>query len=208
MPDFSNFLEVQTRTPWGRTLADFAAFCTPPPASVILDVGCGPGLLPLLLAQSGSRSLGVDLDFGLLTAHLAPNLVQSDALCLPFRAEAFDLVTASNLLFLLDDPAAALREWARILRPGGSLCLLNPSDCLSLASAGTIAQERKLDGASRESLLGWARNAEEHARWTESETGALFAEARLILAESVLRVGPGFARFSRGVKPATQAHPT
>lgn len=208
MPDFSNFLEVQTRTPWGRTLADFAAFCAPPPDSVILDVGCGPGLLPLLLAQSGSRSLGVDLDFGLLAARLAPNLAQADALRLPFPAEAFDLVTASNVLFLLDDPAAALREWARILKPHGMLCLLNPSDRLSLASAGTIVQERKLDGASRESLLGWARNAEEHTRWTESETGALFAEARLILAESVLRVGPGFARFSRGRKPATRAHPT
>jgi ubiquinone/menaquinone biosynthesis C-methylase UbiE len=202
MPDFSNFLEVQTRTPWGRTLADFAAFCAPRPDSVLLDVGCGPGLLPLLLAQSGSRSLGVDLDLGLLAARLAPNLAQADALRLPFPAEAFDLVTASNLLFLLDDPAAALREWARVLRPGGSLCLLNPSERLNLATAGTIVQERKLEGAARDSLLGWAANAEAHVRWTEGETGALFAEAGLALAESTLRVGPGFARFSRGIQSA------
>jgi SAM-dependent methyltransferase len=207
MPDFSNFLEIQTRTPWGRTLAEFASFCDPKPDAVILDVGCGPGQLPFLFARSGSRSLGVDLDFSLLAGRLASSLAQADALRLPFPTASFDLVTATNVLFLLNEPVTALREWTRILKPRGTICLLNPSNRLNPASAGTIAEQRNLDEMARESLLGWARNAEDHVRWTEGETRSLFMEAGLVLTESVLRVGPGFARLSRGIKPAGRDHP-
>jgi ubiquinone/menaquinone biosynthesis C-methylase UbiE len=201
MPDFSNFLEIQTQTPWGRTLTEFASFCDPQPASLILDVGCGPGLLPLLFARRGCRSLGVDLDLGLLAARIAPSLAQADGLRLPFPAESFELITATNLLFLLDDPVRALHEWARALKSQGSLCLLNPSERMSIRAATQLADERGLDGTARASLLGWARNAEDHVRWTEIETRLLLAEAGFGRTESVLRVGPGFARFSRGIKP-------
>lgn len=197
LSDFSNFLDVQTKTAWGRTLAEFASFCDPRPASVILDVGCGPGLLPALFAQRGYKAFGVDFDFGLLTTRLAPNLTQADAFELPFKPSTFDLVTATNLLFLLDDPVRALREWKRVLVPDGKLCLLNPSEKLSLSAARRLADERGLGGTARESLLNWAFNAEAHFRWTENETRELLSRAGLRLEESVIRVGPGFARFAR-----------
>ena len=197
MSDFSNFLEVQTKTGWGRTLAEFAAFCAPRSASVVLDVGCGPGLLPALFTQRGCRSFGVDHDFELLASDLIPSLVQADALRLPFQSAAFNLVTATNLLFLLEDPDRALNEWRRILAPDGELCLLNPSENLSLAAARRLADERGLAGTARESLLNWAHNAESHFRWTEDETGDLLTQAGFRLDVSVLRVGLGFARFAR-----------
>ena len=197
MNDFSNFLDVQTKTAWGRTLAEFASFCAPRPASVVLDVGCGPGLLPALFAQRGCKSFGVDLDFGLLATRLVPALAQADALKLPFHTSTFNLVTATNLLFLLDDPVRALQEWKRVLVAGGELCLLNPSENLGVAAARRLADERGLEGTARESLLNWAHNAETHFRWTENETREHLSRVGLRLEESVLKVGPGFARFTR-----------
>lgn len=197
MSDFSNFLDVQTKTAWGRTLAEFASFCNPRPASVILDVGCGPGLLPALFADRGCKVFGVDFDLGLLTSRLVPSLAQADAFALPFEPSTFNLVTATNLLFLLDDPVRALLEWKRVLEPGGELCLLNPSEKLSILAARRLADERELDGTARESLLNWAHNAETHFRWTESETDKLLSRTGFRMEESTLRVGPGFARFAR-----------
>ena len=197
MSDFSNFLNVQTDTAWGRTLAEFASFCNPKPASLILDIGCGPGLLPAIFAREGHTAFGIDTDFSLLSSSLSSNLVQADALHLPVRTSNFNLVTATNLLFLLDDPLAALHEWARVLAPSGELCLLNPSENLSIPAAKKLADERGLKGTARESLLHWAQLAESHFHWTEDETRNLLSQAGLRFEESVLRVGPGFARFVR-----------
>jgi len=195
--DFSNFLEVQTKTPWGRTLEEFASFCAPKPASRVLDIGCGPGLLPAIFAHAGHTVFGIDTDFSLLSSSLSPNLIQADAQTLPFQLATFNLVTATNVLFLLDDPLLALREWRRVLAPDAELCLLNPSENLSIPAAKRLANERGLDGTARESLLIWAKNAESHFHWTESETRELLIQAGLRLEEYRLRVGPGFARFVR-----------
>jgi len=200
MPNFSDFLEVQTQTAWGRSLADFAAFCDPEPAVLTLDVGCGPGLLPAIFAEKGCRSLGIDTDLSLLTSHLSLALAAADAFSLPFPTGMFDLVTAVNLIFLLDDPIRALQEMVQVLNPSGQVCLLNPSEHISVEAATHLADARGLDGKGRGSLLNWARNAEEHFRWTEGETKVLLASASMELMESTLRVGPGFARYVRARK--------
>lgn len=199
MSDFSNFLEIQTKTAWGRALAEFASFCDPQPASLILDIGSGPGLLPAIFAREGHVVFGVDHDFELLGSGLIPALSQADATNLPFEYSSFNLVTATNLLFLLDDPLAALHEWTRVLAPDGELCLLNPSEYLSLDSASRLADEHNLNGTARASLLRWAKNAEDFFCWTETETRDLLSQAGLRLEESILRIGPGFARFVRAV---------
>jgi len=107
------------------------------------------------------------------------------------------LITATNVLFLLDDPLTALRAWTGLLAPDGVLCLLNPSENLNVAAATDLADSRRLDDTARESLLFWAHNAETYFCWTEAETRELLGRAGLKLGESVLRVGPGFARFVR-----------
>ena len=211
--DFSNFLEVQTKTAWGRTLAEFASFCVPslmsnlhpeldegrrsPSRRMVLDIGTGPGLLPAIFARGDHTVFGLDADFSLLASLLSPNLIQADALHLPFQPATFNLITASNVLFLLDDPLRALHEWKRVLSPDGELCLLNPSETLSVSAAEQLADARGLEGTARESLRNWAHNAETHFRWTEIETRELLSRAGLHLEESALRVGPGFARFTR-----------
>ena len=47
---------------------------------------------------------------------------------MPFKAESIDAVTGHSVLYLLADPAAALAECWRVLRPGGRLLVMEPND--------------------------------------------------------------------------------
>ena len=202
-PDSEYFSELQIKTGWGRVLARFCDWIRPQAGWLTLDVGCGPGLLPALLAQRGCRSLGIDLDLEMLQpTPLYPQLAAADVLHLPFPEKEFDLITSSNLLFLLADPQSALREMARLLRPEGQIAVLNPSEHLTVATATQLANQRHLSGLARASLLNWATRAEAHFQWTEPETVRLFSAAGLYLVETRVVMGPGFARFARGVLPA------
>jgi len=141
--DFSNFLNVQTKTAWGRTLAEFASFCDPEPGSLIVDVGCGPGLLPAIFARNGHIAFGIDSDFSLLSSLLSLNLIQADALALPFPPGTFHLVTATNLLFLLDDHLEPGPD--RFQSLGENLETLVMDD--PTARAGRELEEWRLDNA-------------------------------------------------------------
>ena len=105
--DSSYFLELQTKTGWGAILRSFATWLDPKPASLILDVGCGPGLLPAILAQNGCRAVGIDSSFAMFRDALHPDLILADTYSLPFPPSTFHFLTASNLLFLLSKPLYA-----------------------------------------------------------------------------------------------------
>lgn len=99
---------------------------------LVLDVGCGPGYLASVLAARGATAVGVDTSAGMLRraslggAVAVPRLVRGDALQLPFRDGAFDVVVSTGLLGLLSPPRRrrALVEMARVGR--GDLRLLEP----------------------------------------------------------------------------------
>jgi demethylmenaquinone methyltransferase / 2-methoxy-6-polyprenyl-1,4-benzoquinol methylase len=95
------------------------------PGERVLDVGAGTGVSTEELAQSGAYAVGADLSQGMLrtgkqTRPEVP-LLAGDALRLPFPDETFDAVTISFALRNIPDPEAALREMARVTRPGGRL---------------------------------------------------------------------------------------
>jgi ubiquinone/menaquinone biosynthesis C-methylase UbiE len=199
MPDADYFSALQSQTGWGRVLVCFRDWIKPQAGWLTLDVGCGPGLLPALLAQAGCRSLGVDRDFAMFRPNpLCPNVGVADVSHLPFPTQHFDLITASNLLFLLSDPQAALREMVWLLRPEGQIATLNPSEHLTIKTATALVDERGLSGLARETLLNWAVRAEAHFHWNEFQTAQLFASAGLELIATHTTMGPGFARFGRG----------
>jgi SAM-dependent methyltransferase len=197
--DSGYFLELQTKTGWGKTLFNFAEWCAPGRGWACLDVGCGPGLFPAILAEMGCLAVGVDLDPQMFKpTPLHARVVLGDVAFLPFVPRCFDLVTAVNLLFLLDEPEIALRKMSQLLRPGGKLAMLNPSELIDEDAASNFAIERGLEGLARDTLVNWAKRATVHHRWTENSTAMLYHQAGLKLMGTDLRIGPGFARFSWG----------
>ncbi|MFC6018695.1 demethylmenaquinone methyltransferase [Plantactinospora solaniradicis] len=95
------------------------------PDDQVLDVGAGTGVSTAELATSGAYAVGLDLSIGMLRAgrRVRPEvpLLAGDALRLPFPDESFDAVTISLALRNVVDTEAALREMARVTRPGGRL---------------------------------------------------------------------------------------
>lgn len=197
--DSEYFHQLQTDTGWNRTLLSFADWCSPTPGWLILDVGCGPGLLPAIFARLGCRSIGVDSDPAMFApAPLHPIVAVADIYDLPFSPGSFDMITASNLVFMLEKPIVALNHMKMMLRLGGKLAMLNPTESLTELSAIEFASQKGLDGLARDSLVNWARRATAHYHWTESETRQLYSNSGLTFVESATKVGPGFARFSSG----------
>ena len=90
-------------------------------------MGVGTGLdLPLL--PEGLEVVGVDLTHSMLL-HARPRgdalLVEGDCQRLPFQDRSFDHVIMHLILAVVPEPAAALREAVRVLRPGGQLLVLD-----------------------------------------------------------------------------------
>lgn len=200
-PKPAEFQYIQTATAWNRTLGTFARWCNPQPNERVLDIGCGPGLLPAIFASLGCRATGIDLDEAMFRpAPLYQNVVNGDAIQLPFGNGTFELVTVSNLLFYLPQPDEALAEMGRVLTPDGRIGLINPSPGLSVSAATALAEQRKLDDAARATLISWAERAENHQRWSPEELQQMAKETGLEIRAWEYRVGPGFALFAMARK--------
>jgi demethylmenaquinone methyltransferase / 2-methoxy-6-polyprenyl-1,4-benzoquinol methylase len=97
------------------------------PGDTVLDVATGTGAVAAeLLRQKGCTVVGVDQSTEML-AEATPRLpaevelVEGDADHLPFPDASFAALTFTYLMRYVDDPAATLRELARVVRPGGTL---------------------------------------------------------------------------------------
>ncbi len=98
----------------------------------VLDVGCGDGTLALVAAQHGAaRVAGCDPDPRMIARAIAQaargnatiELAVARSQALPFADDSFDVVTCITVLAFVPDAAGAIREMARVLRPGGRLVI-------------------------------------------------------------------------------------
>lgn len=153
------------------------------PGPRVLDLGVGPGTSALETPPGRVQAhLGLDRSVDMLRraaraarsrgARLA--LLGGDALALPIRDGALDGITGHSLLYLLPDPAAALAEVRRVLRPGGRAAFLEPR-------AGRPSLRAAFRGGARcaASLLLWRGMSRLHGRFDEAELVALLEGAGL-----------------------------
>jgi demethylmenaquinone methyltransferase/2-methoxy-6-polyprenyl-1,4-benzoquinol methylase len=132
---------------WRRALVSEVA---PRDGQRVLDVATGTGMVAAeLLARADCKVVGIDQSPQMLAAararfaHLAParpsasspesarepaptrvELIEGEAERLPFDDASFDALTFTYLLRYVDDPAATVRELARVVRPGGRVASL------------------------------------------------------------------------------------
>ncbi|SBT48849.1 methyltransferase domain-containing protein [Micromonospora auratinigra] len=107
-----------------------------PPASgqdaLLVDLGCGAGLLAPHLVGKGYRHVGVDLTRSALVQAAAHGVtvLNGDATAVPLADRCADVVSAGELLEHLPDWRRAVAEACRLLRPGGLLVLDTLNDTL------------------------------------------------------------------------------
>src|SRR3972149_1229590 len=143
------FAQVQATPGWDAIVQSFARFAAVPPQSRVLDVGCGPGSLARRLARARPSGAGIAADPLMIdrAQYLATEISGATfelggVRKLRFSDGSFDAVLATNVLFLIPDPLAGLREMARVGRPGGVVGMLNPSPNLTIAAAESPACSR------------------------------------------------------------------
>ncbi len=95
------------------------------PGAVLVDLGCGAGLLAPHLAGKGYRHIGVDLSWTALSQGREHGVepVLGDVLAIPLPDASADCVVAGEILEHVTDLRAAVTEACRLLRPGGLLVL-------------------------------------------------------------------------------------
>ncbi len=166
-----------------RTATNSAAFLLPHlrPGLDLLDVGCGPGTITADLAAlvDAGLTLGIDASAAVIEEARATAVERGspatfavgDAYALDLPDASVDIVHAHQVLQHLQDPVAALREWARVVRPGGLLAARDadyagmhwyPTDprldrWMALYQAAARANGGEPDAGRR--LLAWAHAA-------------------------------------------------
>lgn len=126
------------------------------PGAHVLDLGCGTGvLIPHILPRLGASGRITALDLSGEMLRMARekgfdgrvSLIQADAQRLPFLDASFDALFCNAALPHFSDRRVALREMARVLRPGGLLAISHPIgrgavNRLHQSTGGAVGEDR------------------------------------------------------------------
>jgi len=135
----------------------------------VLDVGTGPGRLPLAICRTlpDVRVVGVDISSGMVaqarknvaqaSGSAAIEIIEAAAASLPFPDDSFEAVVSTGVMHHWKDPAADLNEIHRVLKPGGYALLYDLVRKLPPA----VAQQARRDFGRVRSTLLWLHSFEE-----------------------------------------------
>jgi ubiquinone/menaquinone biosynthesis C-methylase UbiE len=137
---------------YARVAADVAGAGLPAGARV-LDVGTGPGRVPLAIARAVPRIRvdGVDLSPAMIDearragAGMGDRVTftVADVAALPFMDDTFDLIVSSMSLHHWEDPPAGVRELLRVLRPGGRMWIYDARIALRRGEVPGVPSRRE-----------------------------------------------------------------
>jgi len=172
---------------------------TPWPGEAALDVGTGTGHYAAFLAELGVQVTGVDPSREMLAVARARGIPvdwrQADATALPFTDASFDLVLSVTMLEFVAEPAAALAEMFRVVRPGGRLVVA------TLNADGPWARARRREVTRTGSPYAQARFL------SARQFAALLGGLGTVTWSSAVHIGPhaGGARHADAVERLGQA---
>lgn len=140
----------------------------------VVDVGCGEGRFTRALATQGAEVFGIDInDAALAAASAAPGgenvtYLLGRAEDLPFEDASIDVVVYSNSLHHIDadNMAQALGEAARVLKPEGKLCVIEPLaegsyfEAMRLVKDETDVRAKAYEALSKAQALGLEHETE------------------------------------------------
>jgi SAM-dependent methyltransferase len=158
----SFFWHIGRRVLIEQLLKRFQSSLGPKPSALsLLDLGCGTGgNFPVLKKFGQVISCDIEPEALRFARRQFPKgkWLKADAVKLPFRNESFDVVTAFDLLEHLQKERAALKEWMRVLKPGGLLVLTVPAyQWLWSDHDRALGHKRRYTKASLEKSLRGAR---------------------------------------------------
>jgi SAM-dependent methyltransferase len=179
---------------WAPLLIDIARIG---PGWSVLDVACGTGIVARTAADrmaGTGRVVGLDLNHGMLAVarRARPDLEwrQGDVASLPFADGSFDAVLCQMALMFFPDRVRAVREMARVGRPGGVVALAVPASLDEQPAYGPFVEmAARVAGSEAVSLLS--------TYWSCGDLGELqrtVAGAGLEVTE--VRTHAGTARFA------------
>ena len=151
---FAKF-SLSTRSAEAEHLVRLARPHLPQPKTALaLDIACGPGTFTLAFAAHVQKIVGLDLTPALLAQARAAavqgalsnvSFTCGDAASLPFATASADLASCAYALHHIPDPAGAIAEMSRVVRPGGFLALVDlfvPSDPAQAELSNRIERAR------------------------------------------------------------------
>jgi len=190
----------------------FAEQGVPPPAdgAAIVDVGCGPGDLALLLGRRYPRSMVIGIDS-------SPAMIQratarangadnvrfgvGDALSLPLPDACVDIVTCLTSIKHWPEPARGFAEIHRVLRPGGTLCALEVDpDCSADAARRFVGRWPGVLAPTRNAVAAYFRRFVASGGIPLERLLRLVADAGLVELHS-RRMEDSLCLYVRGTKP-------
>lgn len=144
----------------------------------VLDIGCGTGRLLLRGVDEATLVEGIDLSENMIAKAKAiyeekavtnAHFRVGDAYDLPYEDEEFDIALSTCVFFLLPEPERGLKEMVRVVKAGGTLVMLNPSERMSQETAANYCQRYQLEGFEEKTLMQWSNISTKRHRYNQEQ---------------------------------------